>query len=409
MKTFWNQTAISISEDALDSAELIKRTTFIIISTLTIAAGLVWGTMYLVLDLPLAALAPFSYSALLTASFVMTVRTSRYEIFVALQLGLIFTLPLSLDLIFGGYQASGAVFVWSFLAPLGSAFFQSTRIALRWFGAFMVAALVLVTLEPDLPSLVGQDTKSIVGVFYGMNLLGVLTIVFVAAHFFAKQLEMELKRSESLLLNILPPSIAKRLKQGDDPIVDNFDGVTILFADLVGFTSATARLDPNFLIRFLNDVFAAFDTIAESSRLEKIKTIGDAYMVVGGLNGDSQDHAERVLDVAFGFREALQTVNRAYAMNFQLRIGVHSGPVIAGVLGLKKFAYDIWGDAVNTASRMESHGVPGEIQISKETFELVKGRYNCISRGEIDVRGKGTLETYLVRGLISDSGVYKAV
>ena len=132
-------------------------------------------------------------------------------------------------------------------------------------------------------------------------------------------------------------------------------------------------------------------------------------MVVGGLNGDSQDHAERVLDVAFGFREALQTVNRAYAMNFQLRIGVHSGPVIAGVLGLKKFAYDIWGDAVNTASRMESHGVPGEIQISKETFELVKGRYNCISRGQIDVRGKGTLETYLVRGLISDSGVYKAV
>ena len=137
--------------------------------------------------------------------------------------------------------------------------------------------------------------------FFGMNLLGVVAIVFVAAQYFATVLESELKRSEDLLLNILPPSIAKRLKQGDDPIVDNFDGVTILFADLVGFTKASASLDPNFLIRYLNDVFAAFDTIAESSSLEKIKTIGDAF-AVGGLNDDTKDHAERVLDVAFDFR-----------------------------------------------------------------------------------------------------------
>ena len=201
--------------------------------------------------------------------------------------------------------------MWSFLAPLGSAFFQSAKLALRWFIAFIVGSIALVIATPKLPSLVSVESEAVIQIFFGMNLLGVVAIVFIAAQYFASQLESELKRSEELLLNILPPSIAKRLKQGDDPIVDNFDGVTILFADLVRFTKASASLDPNFLIRYLNDVFAAFDTIAESSSLEKIKTIGDAYMVVGGLNDDTEEHAERVLDVAFGFQDALRAVNRA--------------------------------------------------------------------------------------------------
>ena len=309
----------------------------------------------------------------------------------------------------GGLRNSGAVFLWSFLAPLGSALFQSPKLALRWFFGFIVSSISLIVLTPQLEPLASPPSEIILQIFFGMNLLGVVGIVFIAANFFASQLDQEFQRSEELLLNILPPTIAKRLKQGDDPIVDNFDGVTILFADLVGFTKASAKLDPNFLIRYLNDVFAAFDTIVESSELEKIKTIGDAYMVVGGLGHDADKHAERVLDVALGFQDALKIVNQAYSIDFQLRIGVHSGSVIAGVLGLKKFAYDIWGDAVNTASRMESHSEPGEIQITAETYHLVKHRFECVSRGLVEIRGKGDIETYFVKGALSSSGTHKAV
>ena len=409
MKELLQQATLSISGDSVDAGELIKRTTFLIISMLTVLAGLIWAGMYIGLGLMLAAIAPLAYSILLALGLGIALRQARYQHFVALQLTLIFILPLSLELILGGYESSGAVFMWSFLAPLGSALFQSAKLALRWFIAFIAGSITLVIAAPDLPSLVSVSSEFVVQIFFGMNLLGVVAIVFVAAQYFATQLESELKRSEDLLLNILPPSIAKRLKQGDDPIVDNFDGVTILFADLVGFTKASASLDPNFLIRYLNDVFAAFDTIAESSSLEKIKTIGDAYMVVGGLNDDTKDHAERVLDVAFGFQDALKAVNRAHKMNFKLRIGVHSGSVIAGVLGIRKFAYDIWGDAVNTASRMESHGLADEIQITTATFELVKHRFECISRGIIDVRGKGPVETFLVRGPVSNSDIHRAI
>ena len=408
MKELWQQATLSISGDPLDAGELVKRSTFLIVSTLTVLAGLIWAGMYIGLGLMLASLAPLAYSILLAVGLGIAMKQARYRGFVSLQLTLIFVLPLTLELILGGYQNSGAVFMWSFLAPLGSAFFQSPSQAIRWFVAFVVSSLTLVISTPELPGFVSVPSDTVIQIFFGMNLLGVVGIVFIAAQFFASQLDTELKRSEELLLNILPPSIAKRLKQGDDPIVDNFDGVTILFADLVGFTKASANLDPNFLIRYLNDVFAAFDTIAESSKLEKIKTIGDAYMVVGGLHGDTGDHAERVLDVAFGFQAALKAVNRAHKMNFKLRIGIHSGAVIAGVLGIRKFAYDIWGDAVNTASRMESHGIPDEIQITAETYQLVKHRFECVSRGIIDVRGKGPIETYFVKGTLSSSGAHRA-
>ena len=213
-----------------------------------------------------------------------------------------------------------------------------------------------------------------------------------------EKLEAERTKSESLLRNILPAEIADRLKLDPSHIAEGFSEVTILFADIVGFTDLSARLTPAEVVAMLNRLFTAFDDLAEKYGLEKIKTIGDAYMVVGGLPEARSDHAEAVVAMALGMREVVSAVSKETGYGLQVRIGANSGPVVAGVIGKKKFAYDLWGDAVNTASRMESHGLAGEIQITAATCERVKDTFEMESRGTIHVKGKGDLPTWFVRG-----------
>jgi class 3 adenylate cyclase len=209
-------------------------------------------------------------------------------------------------------------------------------------------------------------------------------------------LDVERQLSESLLLNVLPRRIAERLK-GEPGLViaDRFDSATVLFSDIVGFTELSSRLAPDEIVRRLDTVFTRFDAIAEELGLEKIKTIGDAYMVAGGIPLKRNDHAEAVCDMALRMRDSLGAL--ALEEPVQVRIGVHTGPVIAGVIGKKKFIYDVWGDTVNTASRMESHGVPGAIQVSEATYEATKDLFEYECRGVISVKGKGDMKTYLLR------------
>jgi len=182
------------------------------------------------------------------------------------------------------------------------------------------------------------------------------------------ELERERARSERLLLNVLPGPIAERLKAGESPIADEFSEATILFADLVGFTELSQRMPPGQLVELLDELFSAFDAIATSHGVEKIKTIGDAYMAVAGLPIPRHDHAAAIAEVALEVFASLEAFNRRRGLGLKMRIGINSGPVIAGVMGKHKFAYDLWGDAVNTASRMESHGVPGRIHVGQATF-----------------------------------------
>jgi len=212
------------------------------------------------------------------------------------------------------------------------------------------------------------------------------------------QLAQERAKSETLLLNVLPAEIAERLKSDPSHIADGFAEVTILFADIVGFTDLSARLSPAEVVAMLNRLFTAFDDLAEKHGLEKIKTIGDAYMVVGGLPEARPDHAEAVVAMALGMRDAVAAVAKQTGYSLKVRIGANSGPVVAGVIGKKKFAYDLWGDAVNTASRMESHGLPGEIQVTEATWARVKDSFELESRGTITVKGKGELAAWFVRG-----------
>ena len=212
-----------------------------------------------------------------------------------------------------------------------------------------------------------------------------------------RQIEIERGKSEHLLLNILPSAIAEQLKLKEDIIADIFPEVSLLFADIVNFTPISTELSPGDLIVMLNEVFSAIDELAEKHHLEKIKTIGDAYMVVGGLPTPRADHAEAIADMALDIKEIIGNFKRQNGEPLSMRIGIHTGPVVAGIIGKKKFSYDLWGDTVNTASRMESHSINGQIQATTETYEKLKGKYNFEKRGVIDVKGKGEMLTYFLK------------
>ena len=211
-----------------------------------------------------------------------------------------------------------------------------------------------------------------------------------------RALQLEQERSERLLLNVLPASIAARLKQREEVIADRFSDVTVLFADLVDFTRRSERITPEQLVQILNELFSVFDQVAQRHGLEKIKTVGDAYMVAGGLPEPRPDHAQAVAEMALAIRDEVARRSDPSGQPLQVRIGIDTGPAVAGVIGTSKFSYDLWGDTVNTASRMESYGVAGCIQVTARTHQRLKDGYRFQRRGPIQVKGKGELVTYLL-------------
>jgi len=214
----------------------------------------------------------------------------------------------------------------------------------------------------------------------------------------ARELEKAHRENERLLLNILPEPIARRLREGERVIADRFEDVTLLFADIVGFTQMSSGLSAAELVEILNRVFSAFDGLVGRYGLEKIKTIGDAYMVVGGLPEHIEDHTARVADMALELRNEIARISSGAGSEIRFRVGMNVGPVVAGVIGVTKFIYDVWGDTVNTASRMEAHGVPDRIHVTHAVYERLRDRYTFEWRGIIDVKGKGPMETYFLLG-----------
>jgi guanylate cyclase len=235
------------------------------------------------------------------------------------------------------------------------------------------------------------------------------TIVFTLLAVFARQrreavaaLRVEQAKAESLLLNILPRSIAERLKVETRTIADQFSSASILFADVADFTPLAERLPPTEVVALLDRLFSHFDVLAERYELEKIKTIGDCYMVAAGVPLPRSDHARVLARMALDMQEAMSSLDEIGQLGLELRVGINSGPVVAGVIGRKRFLYDLWGDAVNTASRMESHGTSGRIQITRATKELLADEFVCEPRGPIPVKGKGEIEAWYLVGLHAD-------
>lgn len=250
-----------------------------------------------------------------------------------------------------------------------------------------------------------RETFLMVNVSSAFAILAIMSYVYSeAAQKAEAKLELERLKSERLLLNILPMSIAHRLKEDRSIIADHFESATVLFSDIVGFTALSEQITPTELVDRLNRIFSAFDDLADKHCLEKIKTIGDAYMVAGGFPEKSDNHANSVSAMAIDMLEAIEKCNHDYEQPVSIRIGIHTGPAVAGVIGIKKFAYDVWGDTVNTASRMESSGEPGRIQLSEQTAAALNNEFQIKERGMVKVKGKGELKTFWLCGINSTNG-----
>ncbi len=248
------------------------------------------------------------------------------------------------------------------------------------------------------------------------NLLGAFFLVWGFAYFYQKGAELaegalveERARSEQLLHNILPPSVVERLRSKPGVVADAFEDTSILFADLVGFTPLAARCTPEELVRLLDEIVVAFDELVEARGLEKVKTIGDAYMVAAGVPSRRADHAEALAELALAMRSRFQVIAKASPSPLAMRIGIHSGPVVAGVIGKSKFAYDLWGDTVNTAARMESHGEPDKVHVSEATVRALGEGWSLEERGTVEIKGKGAMRTYFLLGRAESVGERAAI
>jgi adenylate cyclase len=316
---------------------------------------------------------------------------------------MLLVMPFFLQWTIGGYQAASGVAIWGILSPIGALMILGTRKSTPWFFLFVLLAGFSWRFNHLFASNTMPMPEKVKDIFFLMNIIGTACILYAAMRYFQSQkertlqaLSLEQARSEKLLLNVLPETIANRLKNNDELIADSHPSVTILFADLVGFTELSNNLTPFELVNLLSGVFSVFDSLAEGWKLEKIKTLGDGYMVVGGVPLDLEDHAFAVVSFACDMRSALRLFNQKTGYNLHMRIGVSTGAVVAGVIGTSKFAYDIWGDTVNMASRMEQAGIVDEIQVSQSTYEILKDTFKFEVRKDIQIKGKGIVDTYLV-------------
>jgi len=294
--------------------------------------------------------------------------------------------------LFGGLIGSGLASIFVLLIVIGSLLLFGIQTAIAWFVAF-VASIVFALVVPDLIEPVYTVDDPSGDVAFNVVALGVVTLAALA--YFAHQRDRFQQRSDDLLRNILPADVVRRLKDDRTRIADDISSASVLFADVVGFTPMSATMSPAELVDLLDDVFTTYDAFAAELGLEKIKTIGDAYMVAAGVPTLRSDHAHAIAELALRMRDrAVTTPFRDRQLS--LRIGIDSGPLTAGVIGTHRFAYDLWGDTVNTASRMESGAPPGCIQVTPATCALIRDRFVCEPRGTIDVKGKGSMETFIL-------------
>ena len=307
-----------------------------------------------------------------------------------------------LHLLLGGFAQSGMAIIWLLPIPVQTVVAYKPRHGLTWFLVVSAILIVIASLQPYYLRTTNNLPSNVITALYVINILGVGTFILLAVYYYVWQNEIlsrlvlsEQEKAEALLLNILPKEIAAILKNENRVIADQYDCASILFADVVNFTSMSAKMTPTELVELLNEAFSYFDTLVEKYGLEKIKTIGDCYMVAAGVPNPHSDHAHILTSFAIDIRDYVSQ-HEFHGKRLTFRIGLNSGPVVAGVIGRKKFIYDLWGDAVNTASRMESHGAGGVIQITGATYELIKDDFVCEPRGVVNVKGKGEMNVWYV-------------
>lgn len=408
-------------EDSAD--ERLNKSLLVLATGLVCVASTLWLAVYWSLGPRLSATLPFVYQLLLAGNLAVFLYRGNFRSFRATQLGLFLFAPFAAQWAIGNFITASGILLWGLLAPIGAILCIGARESLAWFFAY--AFLVALTGFFDYyladaatyrNALVPVETSV---VFFALNFLAVSSIVFMLLRFAIEQkqiiarrlaeahalLEQEQALSERLLLNILPGPVARRLKENEKNIADGFADVSVMFADIVNFTQVAAGMTPAQVFSMLNRVFSRFDEQAEARGLEKIKTIGDAYMVAGGLNSDNADYTAAIADLALEMRDWLRNQTTGTGVLLDLRIGIGTGPVVAGVVGKKKFIYDLWGDTVNLASRITTEGVPGMVQVDTATYLRLRSRYDFHPPQTLYLKGKGDTVVYRLIGRRADEDV----
>ena len=375
--------------------------------------SMVWLNIYWVLGPQLSSTYPFAFNLLLVGNLLLYIRSGNFEFFRVSQLGLLLFIPFAMQWSIGTFIDASGVVLWGLLAPVGAILMLGPRGSLVWFLIWVFFTALsglgdyyLIDLaKPTVPLRTSV-------VFFALNFMAVSSMIYMLlrhsimeqqkirsrlenAH---KMLAVEQERSERLLLNILPGPIAERLKNSDQTIADGFADVTVMFADIVNFTQVAEGMAPAQVFAMLNRIFSAFDELAEQFGLEKIKTIGDAYMVAGGLGGSAENYSAAIADMAVAMRDLLRNDFAVNSSHLEVRIGMGTGPVVAGVVGKKKFIYDLWGDTVNIASRITSEGVPSMIQTDVTTYKRLNEEFEFDEPQVIYLKGKGEMTVYRLVG-----------
>jgi adenylate cyclase len=398
--------------EALPGEEQLRRKLLVFASGLMSFGVVVWLAIYWAMGVKFSATVPMAYQLVTVFSLTYYLASGNFAAFRFIQLSLFLFFPFAMQWSIGSYVSSSGVMLWALLAPIGATVTEGWRQSISWFAAYLVLTVLSGFFDYYLAigrtSGIPMDT---VAVFFGLNFAAMSVLLYVLFRYFVREREAiqlqldrqhalladEQAKSERLLLNVLPAPIAERLKKGETTIADGHAGVTVMFADIVNFTRLTEQIPPHEMISLLNKVFSRFDHLAEKHGLEKIKTIGDAYMVAGGLTAHDRSVdavADMALELLALFRE--DPAFTRYSMG--LHIGIATGPVVAGVIGIKRFIYDLWGDTVNLASRLTSESTPNTISVDATTYLWLEGRYRFEGPASVQIKGKGTLPLYRLVG-----------
>jgi class 3 adenylate cyclase len=410
-----------------DSADLrLKKQLLLFAMGLMTVVPVTWLALYWVMGLQISTSLTFWYqiASLVVLGFYLV--TLNFEIFRFLQLALFLFFPFVLQWSLGNFISASGVVLWGLLAPIGAILLYGPRDSIPWFVAYIVMIAMSAVFDYHLADAVTKGPvipAQASVVFFGLNFALMGAIVYFLLRYSAEEtlktkealenahrlVQAEQERSERLLLNILPGPVAERLKQEQGTIADGFADVTVMFADIVNFTTIAEGMSPQQIFAMLNKVFSSFDALAEKHGLEKIKTIGDAYMVAGGLNDDPErNYTEAIAEMAIEMREFAAKELAINGRTLQLRMGIGTGPVVAGVVGKKKFIYDLWGDTVNIASRITAEGGPGNIQVDLTTQRRLRDRFEFDPPQTVYLKGKGDTVIFRLRGLQSETGKVSA-
>lgn len=390
------RTFFAYDPDDTEETRLEKFAIFLVAGSCCLA-GVVWTLMYYAFfGWGLTAILPLGFVLFVGSALVVSHKTKNHYIAIYTQIVCIMYITTLIQWSIGDVFASGFVMVWAFCGPMVALMFFSLRQSMVWFALYLLNLGISVVFNDFFASQGQTVAENARLFFFMMNLSFASVVVFVFAGYYVTAANRERANANRLLLNVLPKKIAPILKANGQTIADYYESASVLFADIVGSTPLFADMEPAEAVDWLNEIFSMFDELVDKYQLEKIRTIGDNYMVASGVPTTRPDHAQALVHLALDMLAGLERLPARNGKRINFRLGINSGPLVAGVIGKTKFHYDLWGDAVNTASRMESHGEAGQLHITQATFELLQDEFECVSRGTIDIKGKGEMTTYFV-------------